>query len=280
MPCRYTKQVFAQRFYRALDIFNAKMGSNICKGLVHLDFFTPQNGVEVYERFCQEHFPKYLSEMYKTDGYFDDMGGQAFLNENEYGVLIREDIDYPEDELFRMLFHEISHLFCARNEIPNGDFFTKYCLIPGDDGEVRYVGYAIWRETVADIMADSIMYESSTISLKNKFIRNRIVSLYHDVLGNDSESRKAMSLIIAYVMRSKQVDRAEAWSEARKAILQNVQIDDTMLLYTLETVFHQLRIHPYWRITPDFIVALGDNYFSLVLHKQLHDSLTDALLEE
>lgn len=52
-----------------------------------------------------------LNEQYRVPGYFESIGAQAFLNDKEYGVLIREDIDFPLGELFQMFLHEIAHLF-------------------------------------------------------------------------------------------------------------------------------------------------------------------------
>ena len=46
------------------------------------------------EKLCGEHFPKMLAEDYYKEGYFDSFATQAFVNETEYGVLIRADLNY------------------------------------------------------------------------------------------------------------------------------------------------------------------------------------------
>ena len=62
-----------------------------------LDYFNPENGVAVYERFCQEHFPNMLEETnYKEPGYFASVGAQAFVSDSEYGVLINERIGWRD----------------------------------------------------------------------------------------------------------------------------------------------------------------------------------------
>ena len=64
---RYTEQELRDIFYDALDFFNEALDSGITRDNTVLAFFTPENGLEVYERFCREHFPKNLDEDYKAE---------------------------------------------------------------------------------------------------------------------------------------------------------------------------------------------------------------------
>lgn len=258
-----------------LDEFNDYMDSDICKDNVYLEFFTPQNGEQVFEKFCGSHFPRYLSENYKAEGYFETFGAQAFLNETEYGVLIREDIDFTLGELFQMFLHEISHLFCTRNEIDGGFFFDKYCMGSGPEDGMMNAGYAVWREAVADIMADSIISDYAHMALKDSYMRKEIKFLYDSISATDPNAKKAMSLIIAYTMISREAACTEDWNEAEKAIKQNIKIKDPLLITALEQVFRQLHTHPFWKITPEFIMTLGETYLSIVSHKLLRSMIID-----
>ena len=85
---RYTEQELRDIFYDALDFFNEALDSGITRDNTVLAFFTPDNGLEVYERFCQEHFPKNLDGGYKTEGYFQSFAAQAFVGKGRYGVMI------------------------------------------------------------------------------------------------------------------------------------------------------------------------------------------------
>ena len=84
----YTEQELRDIFYDALDFFNEALDSGITRDNTVLAFFTPDNGLEVYERFCQEHFPKNLDGGYKTEGYFQSFAAQAFVGKGRYGVMI------------------------------------------------------------------------------------------------------------------------------------------------------------------------------------------------
>ena len=68
---------------------------------------------------------------------------EVFVSNRLHGVLTRSDIDFPLGGVLMIFLHEISHLFCTRNEIESGNFFNRYCM--GSDYErwVFNVGYAV-----------------------------------------------------------------------------------------------------------------------------------------
>lgn len=92
--------------------------------------------------------------------------------------------------------HEISHLFCTRNEIESGDFFDRYCMGSGEEDGYYNAGYAVWREAVADIMADSIMSEYATLKLE--MAADEIQNCYNHISRQDSEA-KNISRLLSYM---------------------------------------------------------------------------------
>ena len=263
----YSKDELLEYFYEALDLFNEKLDTDINKDTVIVDFFTPQNGAIVYERFCSENFPKLLSEPFREEGYFDEIAAQAFVNDSRYGVLIREDIDYTLGELLQTFLHEISHLYCSRNEIKGGKFFDKYCMGSGTEDGMMNAGYAIWREAVADIMADSILSEQATMTLG--MAQKPVLEYYEAISYSNSDSKKAMSLIIAYIMISQEIATIYDWDKAEKEIKRKIGFDDPLMYSILKQVFDKLHDSPFWEITPEFIINLGETYLSLLTGKML-----------
>ena len=264
MPHSYTRSELTEYFFEALETFNDCLNSDISKQNVLLEFFKPTNGVAVYEGFCRAHFPKMLKEPYKEEGYFESFGAQAFVNDTEYGVLIREDIDFTLGEVLQMFLHEISHLYCTRNEIDGCNFFGKYCMGSEPEDGMMNAGYAIWREAVADIMADSIISEYATITLSS--IKGIVKEYYGELSASNPDSKKAMSLIIVYIMISREVASTRDWNVANRAIKRSISIDEPLLEAMLKLVFDQLHRSPFWEITPEFIMTLGETYVSLLSH--------------
>lgn len=248
-------------------MFNDSLDSDISKENVLLEFFTPANGIAIYENFCRAHFPNMIEEAYREKGFFESFGAQAFVSEKGYGVLIREDIDFTLGEVLQMFLHEISHLYCSKNEIEGGNFFDKYCMGSGAEDGMMNAGYAIWRETVADIMADSIISEYATISLAS--VRDIAKEYYNELSSANPNSKKAMSLIIVYMMISREVAATMDWEKANRSIKRTIKIDDPLLEAMLKQVFEQLHHNPFWKITPEFVMTLGETYVSMISHKLL-----------
>jgi hypothetical protein len=258
----YTRDDLKDIFFSALDMFNDCLDSDINKDNLRIDFFIPENGIRVYELFCSSYFPKYPDEPYKNKGYFSEIGAQAFVSESCYGVLIREDIDFAFGEVLQMFLHEISHLYCTRNEVPGGHFFDKYCMGSGvEDGMVN-AGYAIWREAIADIMADSILSGNAIFTLS--MLKEEIHHLDQELSIENPDSKKAMSLILAYIMISAEVATTTNWTVAEKKIKNTVGFDEPIVYRILEMVFEQLHTSPFWTITPEFIIELGQMYLELL----------------
>ena len=75
-----------------------------------------------------------------------------------------------------------------------------------------------------------------------------------------------MSLIIVYIMISREVAATREWDDANRAIKKSIKIDDPLLEAILKQVFDQLHRSSFWRITPEFVMTLGETYLSLLSH--------------
>ncbi len=267
MAYRYTETELSEYFYEALSMFNETLDTDITSETLVINFFTPKNGLVVYKDFCKKYFPKSYEAQHEVDGFFETIAAEAFVDDNKYGVLIREDIDFSLGELLFTFLHEISHMFCIKNEIKGGKFFDEYCMGSGEEDGYLNAGYAIWREAVADIMADSIMSEFATISLR--MIADEVKSYYKQLNYQDIESKKCMSLIISYIMISREVSSEMKWDTAKEKIKNALHIEDHMLLEILRMVFEKLHQSPFWQITPEFIRELGYYYLMMLALKMV-----------
>lgn len=263
-PNIHTEEEITQILLEAMESFNDVLDFNISLDNTVIAFFTPQNGVEIYERFCNENFPNRVHDNYKADGYFESMAASAFVG-SKYGILIRSDLKWSSYEYFRVFLHEISHIFCTVNEIEGGEFYDKYCQGSGIEDGIINAGYAVWREAIADITVDAVCSDMALISLKN--VRNDIVQLYDMISSSNPNSKKCMSIIIAYLMISSEVAGTENWDEAEKAIRNNINFKDDFIYRIAEIVFKNLNNGDFWTITLDFIVDLGETYISLLTNK-------------
>lgn len=192
-PHIHTEEEITQILLEAMESFNDVLDFNISLNNTAIAFFTPQNGVEIYECFCNENFPNRVHDNYKSDGYFESMPASAFVDE-KYGILIRSDLKWSSYEYFRAFLHEISHIFWTVNEIEGGGFYDKYCQGSGIEDGIINAGYTVWREVIADITADAVCSDMSSISLKN--VRNDIVQLYDMISLSNPNSKNVCPLLL------------------------------------------------------------------------------------
>lgn len=70
----------------AKSMFNDATGYHFFHGNnLKIAFFEIENGTVVYEQFCTQYFPSYLTENYTKPGYMETFAAQAFVNGNIYG---------------------------------------------------------------------------------------------------------------------------------------------------------------------------------------------------
>lgn len=266
---KYTEQELTDIFFEAVSLFNECLDSDITRDNTVLAFFTPDNGLTVYEDFCHRYFPEHLNEDYRADGYFQSFAAQAFVSPDRYGVMIRSDLDFSLAELQRVFLHEISHLFCCKNEISTGDFFDRYCTGYGVEDGMMNAGYAIWREAVADIMADSVLSEYTSLTLRD--VSAKIKELYGELSPLNPDAKKCMALILVYIIITSEVGGATEWGSAEAELRKHIEVKDEMLYPIVKMTFENLHRSPFWEITPEFIGDLGEAYLSLLSAKILRE---------
>ncbi len=98
---KYTQDQLTELFIHAVNLINDTMGEKYKVGDdgIILRFFTPDNGIKVYEDFCSTYFPHHLNEDYKRREKFENISAEAFVGEQCDGVMVRADLPFPELEL-------------------------------------------------------------------------------------------------------------------------------------------------------------------------------------
>lgn len=258
---KYTQEQLTQIFTDAITLFNETMGEEYSVGNdgIMLRFFAPENGVAVYEEFCGTYFPRFLKEDYHRPGKFEGISAEAFVSDEYAGVMFRADLPFPKIELLHIALHEISHIFCTRNEIEGGEFYQRYCddsnhAIYGDkvDGYMNgciCAGYEVWREAIADI----ISFEAILDIWQPQNIKQEIKQYYNKIGYGKPNSKKAASRLIAYVALTQPEDIAKQYPYF-----------DQYTVSMLNGVLKKLKTQPFFEITPEFIAQLGSIYFMIL----------------
>lgn len=132
-------------------------------------------------------------------------------------------------------------------------------------------GYAIWRESIADIMTQRVNPYGGHYTLK--YVKPYVEELYNQLSYHNTESKKAMSLIIAYLMVSDEVVKSGDWICAEAKIRKVNSFDDELMYGILKMVYFNFSKEQYWKIDPDFIFELGERYLTLIVNLILMENL-------
>lgn len=182
------------------SIFNDAFGPDFSKNnSLKVAFCTVENCAAVYEYFCTQFFPLYLAEGYDKASLFT---AQAFTNTDDgiYGILICLDAEQPTSGWYQIILHEMSHIFCITREIGQDNFTAKYLESVNKkslkDG-CMHIGYAVWREFIADYIAYQLNPILAPLSLSR--LRELVRELDEDIYAGNPDRAVSASLVLTYI---------------------------------------------------------------------------------
>lgn len=262
LPIEKISVALRESFYR----FNKYIGASFSEANVKVGYFTMDNFVEVFREFCKDDFPEWLREDYTNPSYCEDMQASAFVDGDKAGILINTSVPFSFFDWVRDLAHELAHIYAVQNEYEGRSFYDEHCdggNIPvGED--VVYIGYAVWREFIADYIAAFTTPEVPRPSLDSCFLtiqeQNSIIS------GVGKRALRAVSMVLAAIFTCQDymdaADKEEVWNilKAKKPV--NLEEYGKLLSFIYNKVNNE-NIEPHV-INEDFIGALGSLVLELV----------------
>ena len=206
----------------ACDQFNNVLWTNYSLDNIRIAFCSAENIFKVYRKFTRENGFHY--ENRSEEALFGELA-EAFVGQTDCdapkhvdGILVRTDVPMGNNaptEYFSVFIHELAHIFCTTHEIhtaaKEGErFYDLYCAEDPTDfsGRVQNgqmnAGYAIWREFIADIVAD-IVFQQPAMFLHE--IRPAIKEYQKHVKIGNPDAKLALSKILSIVMNTKECMR-------------------------------------------------------------------------
>ena len=249
------------------QLFNDAVGKlYFSKENLEIAFFTPENGVTVYEKFCSDYFPRYLAENYNAPGYMQSFLAQAFWGEDIYGILVRLCSGEPVELWPAVILHELSHIFCSKEECADKSFFDLFCNDDSDaGGPFTIVGYAVWREFIADYLA-AHFYDY--LSLGTKELRETVHSFDVSISYENPDAKLNMSKLLAYLFWNRDVKEAENSEKVIEYLTENLifsaKMQTDQYYQIISHINNQLAKTEYWKISVEFIDDLGEMYLMLI----------------
>lgn len=268
---RLTRKQLEQLAYDTMDEYNRKLGTTFSANTVELAFFTPKNGVTVYEEICTRYFKRHLSEEYKSPGFFENFAAMAMIGDIKDGILVREDMDIPEYEWHHIFLHELSHILACREEIGGELFYDRFCMgyaeSPEEDGYIN-AGYAIWREFSAELFAMDI--DDGCVPFTISSMKKHIINLCKEITFDNPNAKEAMYRLLIYLFKSDDYylsKDADEFSEMIKKCGVSVVLDFEPVI---RLIFAHLAGESAWKTDVDFIMELGFLYSLSITNKRLN----------
>ncbi len=253
-----TIQTMEKTAYAAFEHFNSKMKTNYTSDNVKLTFYDNSDADTQYERFCKEYFPDRLTD----NNELKNALASAFTGKNFDGIMIRRVFSGGHSELFTIVLHELSHIWCTHNEIPTGDFYDRYCKDNTEntllDGVIN-AGYAIWREFAAIYLSTNVQGIEYYPSLSE--IEQAVLEVAELILPDNPAAKISMTDFLACILLSKEATSKNAW-ESVNAWLNKVGL--THFIPITNLVYIHIRSEKFWEIDDEFIETLGSTYFAVL----------------
>ena len=242
----------------AFEHFNSKMKTNYNSDNVKLAFYDNSDADAQYESFCKEFFPDRLTDNNEVKNAL----ASAFTGKDFDGIMLRRDFSGSQSELFTVVLHELSHIWCTHNEIPTGDFYDRYCKGNAEntllDGVIN-AGYAIWREFAAIYLSTNVQGVEYYPSLSE--IEQDVLEVAELIRPNNPAAKISMTDFLACVLMSKEGSNKNFWESVKVWLSQKGL---THFISITNLVHIHIRSEKFWEIDSDFIETLGSSYFAVL----------------
>ena len=253
----------------AIELFNNKYNTNYSQANIHIDFFKLKTFPEVYEKFCKEHFPRWLREDYNNPDFYKHTFASAFVEGDNYGILIKSSAKFVYGEWLEIILHEIGHIFANTHEY-DGDFYHAHCEddSPVENPDIHYLGYSMWKEFIAELLAQNALPPKVRQTLVER--SDKIFELEYEIVGKDKTSMSYLGRMLATIFSTKDFDKSADWVAFGSAV-DKLEIGRGLLYKGIcEDIFMRLNSNkdrPYI-ITPDFNFLMGEHVFQITRLKE------------
>lgn len=256
-------------FDEAIGYFNRNMGTAFSRENVKVAFCTQDTKVRILGEFLQNHFPEKAKGDYVKEYLQDFFSGMAFCEKDIYGILLRSDVLFDDHEFFHVVLHELCHIYCIINEFNGENFYKAFCLkeVDGYDNGLMCAGYKIWREVIAEAMAEMIDYYDYSLPLNR--LKKKVVE-YEQVLAEEEEINDdvVVNLLLDVLLSKRAMDK-KTGAVFIDGLQESGIVKSPILCKMVKTVFSNFHNSKLWEITPDFIYELGNLYIDYRVAKQM-----------
>lgn len=258
---------------KAVSYFNKQLNMNYSfEDRLRLIPLLPEDRDKQFEKICKKYAPHRLQEDYTSENYFTDVNAEVLYGDEVFVILYLPEKELDDDEWFHVMLHELSHIFCYQNEFKGKDFFNLYCKNEDVEGRENYIiGYAIWREFIAELIARSIHPMDIPYSLG--MVKDYIWDLQDDIGVGIEDSKYTFSRLLVSVFMSKQFGSYSEWDKIERSLRRSKLFSDGTYYMLLKRIFEKIKNQheKIWEIDETMIFDIGNLYSQIIVNKYIND---------
>jgi len=245
---------------------------------VVIEFVTKKNIVERFKALCAQYAP----DRPITEEHCRQLENTVFANaitgRVKSAVVIRIDYKNHEDNLRRIVFHELMHIYCGKTEMDTEHFIDTYGsghtpdTNPEDKEYDGYVnaGYSVWSEFIAEYTA--VVKTSPWMHTYADIADYTNQLLCESVIGNDG-AKASFSVAAAYILSSSDADDLLDGSDGSEVDMicdmSRKEKAEKSLLNCLRHLYRHIHTEKPWKINEEFIYDLGCKYLWFLTNNSL-----------
>ena len=257
-----------------LDYFITVMPNvPFCANEITIEFVPKSRYVERFKALCLQCSPDRSINKSEIAQMERSIFANAIIGRTISAAIIKLDYSIEENDMRRIVFHELMHIYCGKTEMDTDHFIDVYGSLhtpdrdPVDkmyDGFLN-AGYFVWSEFIAEYYAITKTAEGSHYFVDIKDIVYELLTEI-DIINGDS--KVAYAMMSAYVLSCD--DAATVVTKMRDIIQDDVQYDENTvnaLHDCLNLLYDHIQSENPCKISEDFISRLGEQYLMILTFK-------------
>ncbi len=219
---------------------------------------------------CAKYVPDKIINESQAQQLNSSISANALIGKDKSVVIVRNNSKLSKQDWRRMLFHEFTHIYCAKIEMDEDNHFIEiYGSGTTSDNPnmtrdekvydgVLSSGYVVWSEFIAQYYAlKHTKKRIYTVAMISDYINGLIADV--NLISGDA-AKDSLAMACAYLLNCSDAEKTVAMLKEPDEDMQQAQRSFLDCLFLLHRQINKDRS---WRINEDFIVEIGNAYISL-----------------
>lgn len=246
---------------------------------IEIEFSTRKQAPERFKALCEKYAPDRPINEHHLYALEHQTFGNAIIGRGKSAALLKIDYKMDRDNLRRVVFHELMHIYCGKTEMDGGHFIDVYGSghTPDPDPEDKVydgcvsAGYSVWSEFIAEYYA-----VTKTVLDEHSFgdIAEPVFNLLGETVMSNEGAKNNFAMVCAYVLSCSDAEDILPNIGNPGFIVPDDAPDGIQAMTALKSCllyfYEHMQTERPWKITEEFICDLGSKYIAFVIANSMY----------